>query len=78
MQILLLEVLTEVEDQGIVPDGYGLTEDETEEYSSIVEITVGAVKHVGIELSELVWKPRAVRWVQALETFNSVLLEYTA
>lgn len=57
----------------VVPDGYGLneSEDNFEEWESEQEIgRVGNVKNARVTLTEEVWRPRVIEWVQALEAWH--------
>lgn len=69
--------LAAVGSEDIVPEGYGLLEDEWEEdaYSTIEVINSGrrGRREIVVGLPEHVWRPRAVLWEQALDVLIRVL-----
>lgn len=65
------------EDDGILPEGYGIHPDEWEEngYPSYEIIRTGrrARKELRVALPDDMWRPRAETWVRALYTMTEVL-----
>jgi hypothetical protein len=75
---LFLNALTEIQRRNPTPSGYGVAQEEWPEdgYPSNETIKVGrGKKSVMVELPVEVWWPRAVRWAQALDLLNRVLVE---
>ncbi|KAJ7710089.1 hypothetical protein B0H14DRAFT_2166244, partial [Mycena olivaceomarginata] len=65
---IFAKALAEVNDEGIIPAGFGVAEAEWDDgiYSEIEVITVGR-KDSEVALPFAIWWPRAVSWTQGLE-----------
>lgn len=62
-------------DEGIIPTGYGVAEDEWESeiYPEVEVITVGrAAKEYVVHLPFGIWWPRAVLWAQGLDALSAI------
>lgn len=68
------ETLQHVRNEGHMPIGYGLHPDEweTDEYPSFEHIRSGrhAHKELRIALPDMIWRPRAILWGQALDIMD--------
>ena len=69
--------LTMLQEQAIIPHGYGMRAEEWEEdgYPLYETIRMGrhATRELDIFLPDHIWRPRAELWVQGLYTMNRVL-----
>ena len=75
--LLFQSALKIVSEEGILPAGYNVCEDEWDgvAYPVVEKITVGSRKKVPIVLPLEDWLPRARRWAQALDVMNRILLD---
>jgi hypothetical protein len=70
--------LAVVQEQGIVPEGYGVAEEEwfAEGYPTHEHIHLGrGGNKISVTLPIEVWWARAVRWVQGLELMEHLMVE---
>ena len=77
-QSLFFEVLNEIAQLNIVPNGYGVTEAEWSQhgYPTWESIRVGSGrKTIDVELPFDFWWPQAVKWVQGLDCMTRLILE---
>ncbi|KAI0685882.1 hypothetical protein C8T65DRAFT_553327, partial [Cerioporus squamosus] len=75
---IFLATLLEVHEAGVIPEGYGLTEEEWpgEEYGDIEMLKRGrGGREDPVELPFAVWWPRAVEWAQGLELMSQMLMD---
>ena len=70
--------LQQIQDEAIVPHGYGVTHQEFQEVGyPTQEILQGGKKgqkEMYITLPREIWLPRPIKWCQALEVMTSVLV----
>ncbi|KAL0572531.1 hypothetical protein V5O48_009435 [Marasmius crinis-equi] len=71
LEALFWSMLGEVVDGGLLPEGYGIREDDWEngEYPSYEHLHTGKKrggKDLVIQLPDNIWRPRAILWTQAL------------
>lgn len=72
-ELRLWESVSSKQIQQETPTGYGFTD---RDYEPIEPLPLGsrrAKKYINIILPEQVWNPRAVLWVQALESMYEIL-----
>ncbi|THU94738.1 hypothetical protein K435DRAFT_667877, partial [Dendrothele bispora CBS 962.96] len=71
--------LLDTQEAGIIPDGYGMHPEEWEHnvYPSYYTIRSGrkGSQELRVELPDLVWRPRSVMWVQALDVYNNLMAQ---
>ena len=69
--------LQAAQDQGLIPVGYGVAEEEwtNGSYPEVEVIPVGhSAKDYEVQLPFSVWWPRAVRWVQGLDVMTRICM----
>ena len=77
-ELSFIQCLHDVRALELVPEHYGLTEDEWEEgvYGEEEHISRGRnSRQMGVELPFQIWWPRAVAWAQGLELMGQLLVE---
>lgn len=69
--------LAQVQNLGHIPRGFGMLPDEweNEEYPTFEVLRSGrrGTKELRIALPDRIWRPRAVRWVQALDVMSQLI-----
>ncbi|KAF8063978.1 hypothetical protein FPV67DRAFT_1419869, partial [Lyophyllum atratum] len=72
--------LADVQSNGLVPTGLGLLPEEWDDdtYPSFEMIKSGQnrTKDIRVALPDLVWRPRAILWGQALDILNRIMFMY--
>lgn len=70
---IFVQAFAAVQDEGIVPSGFGVAEGEWEDgmYGEIEVIKVGR-KDSEVDLPFVIWWPRAVAWAQAFELMATI------
>ncbi|KAJ7488184.1 hypothetical protein FB451DRAFT_1025939, partial [Mycena latifolia] len=78
MEAIFFDALRVVQEEEIIPEGYGLTPDELDGgvYPARESIHLGrGGKKISVPLPLDVWWPRALRWAQGLELMTRLLIE---
>ncbi|THU81709.1 hypothetical protein K435DRAFT_692983, partial [Dendrothele bispora CBS 962.96] len=69
--------LSKVQEQGSIPDGYGVNESEWENgaYPSFYYIRSGRKKgkELLVQLLDSIWRPRAIAWAQAVDVYHNIM-----
>ena len=68
--------LSQVTEQRVLPEGYGIREEEWDEgeYPSVEILRTGRRrKELTVNLPDAIWRPRAERWVQGLHCMSYIL-----
>ena len=76
LQAALERAIVELDAEDIIPLGYGMRPEEwgSEGYPTVECIQVGrrGRKEYYVSLTDKLWRPRAIRWVQALHSLNEL------
>lgn len=74
---LFRDALRQVCDQGIIPEGYGVLEDEWggDGYPTVETIQSGrrGRREITLGLPDSIWRPRAILWIQAVDIMTRIL-----
>ncbi|KAK1220201.1 hypothetical protein PQX77_017052 [Marasmius sp. AFHP31] len=74
---LFSRALAAAEEQEVIPDGYGIRPEEWEdgEYPSYELLRSGkkGTRELRVDLPDHIWRPRAEKWVRALDILNYIL-----
>ncbi|KAL0060477.1 hypothetical protein AAF712_012760, partial [Marasmius tenuissimus] len=74
---LFARALTVADEQRLIPGGYGVRSEEWEdgEYPSYEVLRSGkkGTQELRVDLPDHIWRPRAEKWVQALDILNYML-----
>lgn len=64
------------QEANLLPEGYGMREGEWEDGSypafEVIKSGKRGLKKLRVALPDFIWRPRAVRWVQALDLLNTM------